>query len=95
MVVEAAAPTPAWLVLTDTYYPGWRATVNDRAVPVAVANYAFRAVPVPAGASTVVFSYEPTSYRLGLFIGLLGLALMSGLTAGHLAARRSIQPRRP
>ena len=86
VAAEATAPGPAWLVLTDTYYPGWRASVNGRPTATAIANYAFRAVPVPPGASTVVFSYQPTSYRVGLFIGLLAAALLAALLARHAAA---------
>jgi hypothetical protein len=39
----------------------------------------------------VVFSYEPDSYRIGLFIGLLGMALASALAAGHLPAALGIK----
>ena len=52
-----------------------------------VANYAFRAVRLPAGKAEVVFSYEPASYRLGLFLGLLSLALTLGLLVGAVTAR--------
>ena len=84
VAAEATAPSPAWLVLTDTYYPGWRASVNGDPAPLAIANYAFRAVSIPAGTSTVVFSYEPASYRIGLFLGLLAAAVLPALLVAHL-----------
>jgi hypothetical protein len=54
-----------WLVLADAWYPGWRATVNGRDVPVARVDHALRAVPVGPGNSKVVFRYAPPSLALG------------------------------
>ena len=90
MIIRAAAPKPAWLVLTDTYYPGWRAYVNGSQAEVVPANYAFRAVRIPKGGSEVVFTYEPASYRLGVFIGLLSLGCTLALASGGAICRRAI-----
>jgi uncharacterized membrane protein YfhO len=60
-------------VLTDAYYPGWAVTVNDQSRTIYPTDYAFRGVVVAAGASRVVFSYEPRSLRAGLVIALSGL----------------------
>jgi hypothetical protein len=66
--VEVVARTdrPGLLVLTDVFYPGWKATVNGRDAPVHPVDLAFRGVVVGAGTSTVVFTYEPLSFRVGL-----------------------------
>ncbi len=47
------------LLLQDSYYPGWTATVNETPVTVSRANVNFRAVPLPSGASRVIFEYNP------------------------------------
>jgi hypothetical protein len=52
-------------VLSDTYYPGWKATVNGRAVPIDRVDYVLRGVAVPAGVDRVVFTYDPSSYNVG------------------------------
>ena len=64
------SPTPAYLVLKEAFYPGWEATVNDVSAPILRANLLFRAVPVPAGESRVVFRYDPPLWRAALYIGI-------------------------
>jgi Bacterial membrane protein YfhO len=59
------------LVLSDVYYPGWTARIDGAPAPILLANYAFRAVSVPAGTHTVVFRYQPRSVRYGALLSLL------------------------
>jgi hypothetical protein len=73
------------LVLTDTYLPGWRASVDGQSAPIYIANHAFRAVVVPAGTHAVTFTYAPASLPWGA--GISGAALIV-LLAGALWARR-------
>ncbi|HYH58762.1 MAG TPA: YfhO family protein [Thermoleophilaceae bacterium] len=88
--VELEAREPGWLVLHDSFYPGWDATVDGDEVPISAANGAFRAVPVPAGAHTVEFKYAPSSIRIGLVLSLLGLVTAAALLlAGPLRRRVS------
>jgi hypothetical protein len=64
------------LVISDVYFPGWIATVDGAPVPVHRANYAFRAVSVPAGEHVVEFSYRPASVRYGGYASLAGLVVV-------------------
>ena len=66
------------LVLSETAYPGWHAYINGRTSPVITADYLLRATPVPAGRSEVVFKYEPTSYRLGLYLAAMVTLCLCG-----------------
>lgn len=66
----------SWLVITTSYYPGWKAYVNEQEVPVIRANYAFNAIPLPLGKSHVVFKYDPLSFKIGGLISLLSLLIM-------------------
>ena len=61
------------LVLSDTYYPGWKALVDGSPQKIYRANYAFRAVPLVAGTHQVEFIYNPMSFKLGAGVTLLGI----------------------
>jgi hypothetical protein len=84
MSISVTAPAPAYLVLSEIWYPGWRATVNGADVPVLRANHALRAVALPAGELTVRLWFAPESWRWGLGLiaaGLIGSVVL--LVAGN------------
>lgn len=97
--LEVETPTPVFLVLADTYYPGWTATIDGAPARVYRANYIFRAVRVPPGVHRVEFRYEPETFRRGLVItvgsavgvSLLWLGLRLGLIA-RAARLRQVVP---
>ncbi len=72
---------PAFFYMSDTHFPGWHAWVNGKEEKIYRANYNFRAVWVPAGSSTLIFRYEPTTFRIGIGIGIASgiLLLFLGL----------------
>ncbi len=75
--VRTAAPARRLLVLTDVHYPGWRATVDGRPVPLYRANFAFRAVSVPDGQHTVRFEYRPRSAGIGIAVSATALVFLA------------------
>lgn len=78
VAVETVADGPGWLVLLDGWFPGWEATLDGKPARLRRADYAFRAVAVPAGRSVARFDYRPSSVGLGLMLALLSaLALAS------------------
>jgi hypothetical protein len=70
VIVRVKAPTPGFVVLADTYYPGWRVRVDGVDASLLRANHAMRAVRVPAGAHEVRFRYEPRLLWVGLGVSL-------------------------
>jgi hypothetical protein len=74
-----------FLVLSEMYFPGWRAYVDGVETPIYPTNYLFRGVVVPAGQHTLVFAYRPTSVLIGAAISLIALAFVVALL---IASRR-------
>ena len=77
VVVETESTGPAYLLLADTFDPGWSATLDGQPVPIRAAYVAFRAVALPAGPHTVVFTYRPAGFVLGLGLTVAGAILAS------------------
>jgi hypothetical protein len=76
VTIRAALDAPGYLVLADTWYPGWRATVDGEPAEILRANYAFRAVRLEAGEHTVEMVYRPTSVLVGGALSLTALAVI-------------------
>jgi hypothetical protein len=75
VVIDVDAATPAYLFLADTFDPGWSATVDGQPAPVRPAYVAFRAVFLSAGKHTVVFTYRPAGFDLGLELSCAGILI--------------------
>lgn len=87
ILIRAMSDSPAYLVLTDAWFPGWRAWVNGREQPVRRANHAFRAVWIPPGHHDVEFRYRPLSFQLGLALSLMAASITGGLWVGTARSR--------
>jgi len=83
VTIRAALDGPGYLVLADTWYPGWRATVDGEPTEVLRANYAFRAVWLEAGEHVVEFVYRPRAVVAGmvLSVGSMVCWLVGGLVS--------------
>jgi hypothetical protein len=73
VLCETSAEEAGYLVLLDSYYPGWICSVDGRQVPIMRANYCFRGVEVPAGKHSVEFRYRPQGFYAGLIVTILSL----------------------
>lgn len=79
VVVAVESDGPGWLLLLDSWYPGWRARVDGRLSPLRRADYVFRAVAVPAGRSTVSFDYVPFSLTAGFLLAALSVLALAAV----------------
>jgi hypothetical protein len=74
--IRATLAIPGHLVLTDAFHPDWRVSVDGEPAAIRRTNALARAVALPAGEHLVVFSYDPASFRVGLLVAGLTLALL-------------------
>lgn len=73
------------VLFSEMYYPhGWQATVDGKTVPIVRANYALRAIAVPAGKHEVTMKFEPEVVATGTKIMLASNALLLLLFIGGL-----------
>ena len=90
VTVDATLAEPGWLVLGDSYFPGWRAFVRpqgggteaEQEVEILRADGNFRAVFLEAGAWSVRFKYSPNSVKIGAFVSFIAamaVLFLSGL----------------
>jgi uncharacterized membrane protein YfhO len=80
-----------FLVLNDSFFPGWEATRNGQAVSIHRTNVFFRGVVLPEGDQLVEFRYRPASFRIGAWLSLIGAVLLFAVVAG----KRTMRPPRP
>ena len=76
LTIETDAPADGFLLLADTYYPGWRAEVDGTPAPIYRANLSVRAVPLPKGRHEVRFTYDPPGVRLGVRTTLVAASFL-------------------
>ena len=87
MKLDVSTEARGLLVLSEVYYPAWKAYVDGESVSLYRANYLFRGVPIPEGEHTVELRYESASLRLGIAISLF-TTLVCIVLVGANAVRR-------
>ncbi len=70
MVVNVELEAPGFLVLSEMWYPGWRAYDNGRPVPLYRTDYVLRGLYLDPGPHTVQVVYEPWTFKVGFWISL-------------------------
>jgi hypothetical protein len=74
--LDVSTDLPGWLVLSEIYYPGWKAYVDGYETEIQPANYILRSVKLDSGKHKVVISYDPRSVNTGILISLVGAFLI-------------------
>lgn len=85
IVVRSTSTTRGLLVLSEMYYPLWKAYVDGRPTPIMPADYLLRAVYLQGGTHLVELRYESMMLRVGIVISaLFYLALgLAGVGCGR------------
>jgi hypothetical protein len=88
--LDVCARLPSVLVLAESDYPGWKATIDGQSSEILLADGFVRAVAIPTGRHRVGFRFEPQVVRVGAMISLVTLLLSAtALGVGH---RRAATP---
>jgi hypothetical protein len=78
--VEAEAPGDSLLVVADSFWDGWKATLDGRPVDIEIADGLVRAVRWPAGKHVLDMRYQPVEVRIGAVVsGIAALLLLASL----------------
>lgn len=85
VVIQTNAPAPDTLIVTDTYYPGWKATIDGAPSDIVPKDHALRSLAVPAGTHTVVMTYAPLSVTIGFVLSMIGI---TGMALGAIGITR-------
>ena len=65
----------SFLVISDNYFPGWEAKIDNQKVKVFRTNYTFIGIIIPKGNHKIVYTYEPISFKSGAMISGLMILL--------------------
>ncbi len=67
-----------YLVLSEIWYPGWKAYVNEKETEIYKVNYLFRSIYLKKGESNITFLYKPNSFIYGRYITMISVLLILG-----------------
>ena len=74
--IDINAGQSGWLVFSDTWYPGWKAYLDQKEIPILHANYLFQAINIPAGDHIIVINYQPLSFFIGEILSFMSLIII-------------------
>lgn len=89
--VKTQANMEAFLVVLDSFYPGWKAFIDGKETKIYKTNFSFRGVLLPKGNHTVEFIYQPKSLQYGATISGLSLLIVFALLGYHFATKKSLK----
>ena len=91
--LEVNLDRPGILVLSENYYPAWKAYVNGKPAQIYRANYLFRAVYLDEGRHSIDFVFDSVYYNIGKYSTLFsfvfcGLILVVYLGRGFIKTKK-------
>lgn len=87
-LLQVESESGGFLFVSDSFYPGWKAFVDDQESKIFRANFVFRAVFVPEGKHKVRFIYDPLSFKIGSGVSLASLLILGGILIHDIKNRR-------
>ncbi len=81
VTLQGQTTAPAYLLVSENWYPDWHATVDGKPTPVLRGDNTFLSVPLPAGAREITFEFRSARYLLGEIITVVAALLIIALLA--------------
>jgi len=73
ITLTASTPNPDTLIVADSFYPGWQATLDGQPITIYPYQDAFRAISLPSGVHSLTLRYSPQSVKIGAALSLISL----------------------
>ena len=87
--IDAISPSDGILVVNDSFWPGWKATIDGNEVPIWRADFLVRAVPWPAGRHVLEMKYDPPEVLIGWIVSMAGALALAALSVIEWRRKRS------
>jgi len=71
--IKVSIDSPGYMVLSEIAYPGWKAEVDGKRVPILSGNYIFRVIPLGEGEHEIDLYFVSWPFYIGLYISLITL----------------------
>jgi hypothetical protein len=88
ILLDAESPSSGYLFLSEIFYPGWKAYIDDRPATILRGNYLFRVIPIPAGLHKIRLHFDPPTIKLGIGVSVLTLLVILGTLLNFFRRRR-------
>jgi len=95
VTVKTTQEGGGFLVLLDSYFPGWTVKVDGEERPILQANHFYRAVQLGSGEHTLEFDYFPEGFKEGLIVSSIFLVILIVLPFCKPTRRLRFQPSLP
>jgi uncharacterized membrane protein YfhO len=90
ITMNVSTPKNGLLILSEIYFPAWKAMVDGKPVPLYLADYALRAIPIEKGNHEVSCYYSTEVFNKGLVLSVLSLLATLGFLIGGILSKRKI-----
>lgn len=88
VIIKTKSNRNAFLVLSDNYYPGWKAYIDGKEVKLYRANYSFRSILVPKGTHNITFIFDPITFKIGVLGSLISIGIIGGILLLEIKKKR-------
>lgn len=73
LILDVQSENAGWLIVSDVWYPGWKASIDGKPIELYRANFIFRGIEIPHGKHRIEIWYAPISTTLGIYCSILGI----------------------